>query len=120
MPSLRVLTVDLADLNLETDVINGAKVEISIERTTTFDSFVIAPSLDYKATSDETGILTFNILPSDANTITQFLLRHLVVIEAKPPDAVCDLMHCPPPRGGHTARGSPHFWQRKRLFHRTP
>ena len=38
MPSLRVLTVDLADLNLETDVINGAKVEISIERTTTFDS----------------------------------------------------------------------------------
>ena len=69
MPSLRVLTVDLADLNLETDVINGAKVEISIERTTTFDSFVIAPSLDYKATSDETGILTFNILPSDANTV---------------------------------------------------
>ena len=68
MPSLCVLTVDLADLNLETDVINGAKVEISIERTTTFDSFV-TPLRWTKATSDETGILTFNILPSDANTV---------------------------------------------------
>lgn len=68
MPSLRVLTVDLSDLNLETDVIDGARVEISIERAASFDSFVIVPSLDYKATSDNTGILTFNILPSDSNT----------------------------------------------------
>ena len=68
MPTLRVLTVDLSDLNLETDVIDGACVEISIERAASFDSFVIVPSLDYKATSDNTGILTFNILPSDYNT----------------------------------------------------
>lgn len=68
MPTLRVLTVDLTSLNLETSAINGAKVEISVERTATFDSYVITPTLNYKATSDSTGILTFNILPNDSNT----------------------------------------------------
>lgn len=69
MPTLRVLTVDLTDLNLDASAINGSSVEISIERAATFDSFVIAPSLNYKSTSDGTGVLQFNILPNDANTV---------------------------------------------------
>ena len=68
MATLRVLTVNLSDINLESGVINGAVVQVSLERTTTFDAFILVPTLDYRDSSDETGILTFNILPNDANT----------------------------------------------------
>ena len=68
MAQLRTLTVNLVDLNLQTDVINGASVEISLERTATSDSFAIVPTLSYSKTSDATGILTFRILPNNDYT----------------------------------------------------
>ncbi len=45
MATLRVLTVNLSDLNLETGVIDGAVVQISLERTTSFDAFIMVPTL---------------------------------------------------------------------------
>ena len=68
MAVLRTLTVNLVDLNLQTSVIDGAQVEISLERAVSADSFSVVPTLSYKKASDDTGVLTFRLLANDDTT----------------------------------------------------